>query len=372
MTDWIFPTAFPGWFYGDSGAEHQAIDRVLHLGQLTMGPEVVALEEKFASYHNRRHGIACNSGSSANWLAFAALYHKRENPIQTYDAVMLPGIAWATTWAPALQHNLHAYVADVDDTWNCPPPSLPTNTRLVVTCPVLGNPAYPIDYSEAGVYQISDCCESLGARVDGKLVGTWGDLATFSGYFSHQINGIELGVILTDDDELAGLCRMLRDHGWDRATRQKGFDHEYSFILPGMNLRPLELHAAVAQAQLAKLDASIAARVNNLLDFYEKTENIPIAPQRMIGQASPFGISFCVEDNATRLRLATALRAAGVDCRLPTGGSATRHPMMAYLREANPTPNADRIHDTGMFLGCAPWPIPHLIDRAVQVMKEVL
>ncbi len=106
--------------------------------------------------------------------------------------------------------------------------------------------------------------------------------------------------------------------------------------------------------------------------FRDLTEGLPIVHPRIEGTPSPFGLPFTVESREARRRLVGALRAASIDSRLPTGGSFTRHPYGAPWREANPTPNADRIHDTGLFLGCAPWDISGLIERAARVIKETL
>jgi dTDP-4-amino-4,6-dideoxygalactose transaminase len=105
---------------------------------------------------------------------------------------------------------------------------------------------------------------------------------------------------------------------------------------------------------------------------FASTAPATVKPQRIFdGSIAPFGFAFEVEDNAARRRLAAALRAEGIDARLPTGGSFTRHPYAAPWRD-QPTPRADLIHDRGMFLGLAPYPIPDLIERAVAVMKRVL
>ena len=378
VSEFLYPTAFSSWKPNDGGSEDRAWKRTYASGRLTMGSETEAFEGEFAAWLGRKHAIACNSGSSANWLAFGALCRKQEKPIQSYDAVMLPSIAWATTWSPAAQYNLHPYIADCDDTWNCPPvPLLPLDAKTVVACPVLGNPAHVADWCDPRrsehLYSIEDCCESIGARIDGRLVGTFGDLATFSAFFSHQLSAVELGIVATDDDELARMCRLLRNHGMTRGTDPiNSFEAEYDFVVAGgMNLRPLELHCAVAREQLRRLDQMIAERRRNWDYFYSVAPLGKVKPPRMLGDPSPFGFAFEVESREVRSRLAQALRTAGIDCRLPTGGSALRHPMMAPWRDQK-TPIADRIHDCGMFLGLAPYPIPELIDRAVSVMRETL
>jgi CDP-6-deoxy-D-xylo-4-hexulose-3-dehydrase len=389
-----YPTAFSCW----EDEEHDAMARVRSSGRYTMGPEVEAFEHEFAAYHARKHGIMVNSGSSANLIAVAALHEKIQEPLRRPEIAWLeksngisepyvrhpetavvPAIAWSTTYAPLVQHGMNLHVADVDDTWNAPVPTwLPhANTRLVVACSILGNPSYLDAWQKAadrlGAYLIEDNCESLGAvDGDGLRCGTAGIMSTFSFFHSHQISAIEGGMILTDDDELDRVCRELRAHGWTRDTLQpEGFDREYNFIRMGYNARPLELHAAVAREQLRKLPNFIAARLENWRLFAKLAADLPIELPRVNGTLSPFGLPFTLNEEEKRETLALALRTDGVDCRLPTGGSFRLHPYAATWARQK-TPNADRIHRAGMFLGNGPWNIRDDITRAVEIMRRVL
>lgn len=366
-----YPSGFKNW----GSEEAAAIQRVIVSDWFTYGPETEAFEIEIAALHDRRYAIAVNSGSSANWVALAALYHR--SPIRQRWTAVVPSIAWATTWAPPIDRGMRLFVSDVDDTWNAPARISPT-VDVLITCPVLGNSAHIASaYDEAckaRVLVLEDGCESLGAvSADGRRVGTFGDVSTLSFYMSHQIAGIEGGVVLTDDPELYRLCRQLRNHGWTRDTDSPvNFEDEYNFVLPGMNLRPAEINMAVCREQLRKLPAMVHERRLNADYFRELTADLPIVHPRIEGQPSPFGLAFTVQSLEDRRRLVAALRANSIDCRLPTGGSFTRHKYGAPWREANPTPNADRVHDYGLFLGCAPYPIHELIERAVKVMRETL
>jgi CDP-6-deoxy-D-xylo-4-hexulose-3-dehydrase len=150
------------------------------------------------------------------------------------------------------------------------------------------------------------------------------------------------------------------------------FEDEYCFaISSAFNVRPLEINSAVQREQLKKLPLYRTARRQNWNTFVEVTKGLPITMQVMEGTANPFGMSFSLNDPAQRSPLVAALRANGVDCRLPTGGSFTKHPIGKPWADQL-TPNADRIHRAGLFIGNAPYPIPELIELAVGVMKEVL
>lgn len=364
--------------------EWTAIARVHASKQYTMGEEVAAFEQEFAAYHGLKHAIMVNSGSSANLLMIAALF--AQGRLKQGDVALVPALAWATTYAPLVQHGLVLRLLDCDATWNAPVAKDLPPTKLIVGCSILGNPAYASQWfayarNHAAIY-IEDNCESIGARfaylppgsghgrdIRWQLTGTLGLMNSFSFFWSHQLSAIEGGMVLTDDDECAELCCMLRDHGMVRG--QGGFDSQYDFRIMGYNLRPLELHAAIASEQLKKIEAFQRQRVQNENNFQTWAMGLPIAVPLRHGRPSPFGIQFRVTDNETRLRLANELRAGGVDCRLPTGGSFHLH-KYGVLWADQPTSNADIIHRTGMFLGNAPFPLDEKIQRAVKVMRGVL
>jgi CDP-6-deoxy-D-xylo-4-hexulose-3-dehydrase len=387
---WWYPTGFAAW--GDE--ERHAINCVMKSGRFTCGERVAAFEEAFARYHGRKYGIMCNSGSSANLLMIATLFHLQNRPLQRGDVALVPAIAWSTTYAPLVQYGLHISLMDCDATWNANTFYRPC--RLVVGCSILGNPAdlsnLAYHAGECGAYFIEDNCESFDARLPATngdvsaygdfvgVCGTYGVMSSFSFFYSHQISAIEGGMVLTDDKEMATLCRMLRAHGWSRDVEPPAhFDQEYDFRVFGYNVRPLELHAAIAHVQLSKQVEHKRLRQQNMKLFRELTRGLPIKHPTPYGDMNPFCLNFIVDhnrdgvqlDNSKRADLVRALRAASIDCRLPTGGSFRKHKYGRIARHQE-TPNADRIHDTGLFLGNGALDLSERIGRAVAIMKDVL
>jgi CDP-4-dehydro-6-deoxyglucose reductase, E1 len=381
--DWFFPTAFSYW--GDE--EQEAISRVIESGRFTQGEEVEAFEQEFAAYHGMPHAIMCNSGSSANLIAIASL--AQTGFLDPNKKVVVPAIAWATTYAPLVQHGLDLILADVDASWNADvfdkriEKALAMDGErddpqigLIVAASILGFPANLSAWKNIagilGVPLIEDNCESLGARttIGVRLCGTFGLLSTFSLFYSHQISAIEGGVILTKDVNVANTCRMLRAHGWTRdVVEPEGFEKEYNFVMMGYNVRGLELHAAIAREQLKKLETFMTYRRRNMENFRKLTEHLPINHPSYSGSPSPFGLHFTVGSPSVRRELVAALRANDIDCRLPTGGSFRKH-LYGKPWSKQETPRADHIHDCGMFLGNAPYNIEDKIARAVEVMTD--
>ena len=376
--DWLYPTAFSIW----GPEEYAAIDRVVKSGKFTMGLEVLAFEEEFATFHGMKYGVMVNSGSSANLIAVAALFNLAHFPLHRGDPVFVPAIAWSTTYAPLVQYGLDLHLLDCNETWNAPNSGLDfpfvedMGLALIVGCSILGNSGYMSEWaaiaSDMGALFIEDNCESMSALdPDGIRCGTNGIMNTFSFFYSHQISAIEGGMILTDDFECYELCRMLRAHGWSRdIKRPQDFDHEYDFHLFGYNVRPLEIHAAIAREQLKKYPQHREQRLANVGLFRRLTEGCNITHQKLRGSPDPFGLSFQVDNNQTRAVLAHELRRKGIDCRLPTGGSFLKH-RYGKQWESQQTPNADLIHDTGMFLGNGALDLSNQIKAAVDVIRDV-
>ncbi|HPD99441.1 MAG TPA: aminotransferase class I/II-fold pyridoxal phosphate-dependent enzyme, partial [Candidatus Saccharibacteria bacterium] len=125
--------------------EYAAIDRVVKTGMFTMGEHVAAFEQEFADKFGCKYGVMSNSGSSANLLAIAALFYKKDNPLKPGDEVIVPAISWSTTYYPLLQYGLKLRFVDVElDTLNMDvtkfEEALTSKTRLVVAVNILGNP----------------------------------------------------------------------------------------------------------------------------------------------------------------------------------------------------------------------------------------
>ena len=231
--------------------ELDAIARVLRDGRFTMGDNVRRFEEQFAATVGARHAVMTNSGSSANLVAVAALTHLGRRPLCRGDEVIVPAISWATTFHPLQQYGLKLRFVDVElDTLNMDvaqlAAALTPRTRMLVGVSILGNPA-ALDVmrafcDERDLLFLEDNCESLGATLNGKWCGTFGDVGTFSTFYSHHLSTMEGGLLVTNNDEIAHLARAIRNHGWARdlpadtplGLRQSDdFFEAYRFIVPG-------------------------------------------------------------------------------------------------------------------------------------------
>jgi CDP-6-deoxy-D-xylo-4-hexulose-3-dehydrase len=375
--------------------EYRALQRVIDSGRLTIGPSVQQFEDDFARKFGVKHALMVSSGSAANLVGVAALFYKKEQPLQRGDEVIVPSISWATTYYPLQQYGLRLRFIDVDlTTLNIDVSqlerALTPRTRMVVAVSVLGNPCQ-LDTLRAfcdrhGLYLFEDNCESMGATLGGRPCGTFGDINTFSTFFSHHISTMEGGLLATEDTELYHLARSLRAHGWTRDVpddtsiyerRSDDFFEAYRFILPGYNARPLELAGAVGVEQLKKLDHMIAVRRSNAALFqalFEGDERFVI--QREVEGAHSSWFSFTVILNPgldiDRQRVMSQLKEAGIGYRIITGGCFLRHDVIKYFDydTAGEIVNANIAHDRGFFVGNHPRDLRPQIERLRQVLDR--
>lgn len=375
--------------------ELDAIARVVESGYFTMGKEVHAFEQAFARHFDKRHAVMVNSGSSANLASIAALFYRKDAPLECGDEVIVPAISWSTTYHPLQQYGLRLRFVDVElESLNMDvdklEAALTPRTRMVMAVSILGNPAkldVIRDFCDRhDLIFMEDNCESLDAVLpDGRKTGTLGDLSTASFFFSHHISTMEGGMVLTDDDELHHLLLSLRAHGWTRDLPETSplFEHTgddlfeaYRFILPGYNLRPLEFSGAIGQAQLEKLDAMTMARRRNWQLFQELFGDDPrFIIQKEYGKSSAFAFTLILEPELALERRVVfdRLKAAGIGFRIITGGCFLAHDVIRHYdySEAGPIENAFIAHRRGFFVGNHPSDLRPEIEHLHRALKDL-
>jgi CDP-6-deoxy-D-xylo-4-hexulose-3-dehydrase len=375
--------------------EIDAIRRVIDSNRFTMGENVAAFEREFAAYFGTRYAVMVNSGSSANLAGVAALFYKKERPLKRGDEVLVPAISWSTTYHPLQQYGLKLKFVDVElDTLNVDPAQLADaigpRTRMIMAVSGLGNPA-ALDVmrrlcDKHGLYLFEDNCESMDAELGGRKTGTFGDVGTFSFFFSHHIATMEGGMAVTESEELYHLMRAIRAHGWTRDLpadsplfERRSSDHfaAYRFILPGYNLRPLEISGAIGREQLKKLPAMTMQRRKNLALFDELFRGdgrFIIARENGKSSSFSFPVILNPKRGIDRERVFAALKEADIGFRIITGGNFLRHDVIKHFDydvHGGRVPNADIAHDNGFFVGNHPVDLTRQIVRLREVLDRV-
>ncbi len=262
--------------------------KILNSKQITMASYTRNFEIAFAKKIGANYALMVNSGSSANLIAtFAAGNLMRKNPLKRGDEILVPALCWSTSIWPLVQFGLKLKFIDIDvETLNINVNDLKKNiskkTKAIMLINVLGISSNLFEISQlAKKYKltiIEDNCESLGSRLKSKYLGTFGDFASFSFYYSHQITSGEGGMVVCKKKEDYDILFALRSHGWLGGTRfykrnlslyksyakkNPQLDPRYIFINSGFNLRPTDIQGAIAHNQFKRLDLLIRQRNEN-------------------------------------------------------------------------------------------------------------
>jgi CDP-6-deoxy-D-xylo-4-hexulose-3-dehydrase len=373
-------------------------------GWLTEGRFAESFRAELGRVLQREHVALTGSGSQANLLAVAAACsHLHERPLQPGDEVITPAIGFPTTVNPLYQYGLVPVYVDVEpETLN---PSLDAiahavtdRTRAVVAAHALGNPYDAAGVADLGLVLIEDCCDALGSTLGGRAVGSFGHAAAYSFYPAHHMTTGEGGAVGSDDPVWARAISSLREWGrdcWcppgvnDACGRRfegqfgdlpAGYDHKYVFSHLGFNFKVTDMQAALGLAQLQRLDDFGAARRRNFarLDAALRPLEDRLVLPRSLPGADPswFGYPFTLRDGGGERRraLQVFLQERRIDSRLMLAGNLTRQPGYKGLshRVAGELTNADRITESGVWVGVYPGLTDPMIDWIAESISDFL
>ena len=207
---------------------------------------------------------------------------------------------------------------------------------------------------------------SFGAELDGLQAGTFGVMGTYSAFFSHHISTMEGGMVVTNDEELYHILLSMRAHGWTRnlpkhnkltgTKTDDAFAESFKFVLPGYNLRPLEMSGAIGVEQIRKLPGLLSERRHNATKFKTLMLRYPqFRIQKEIGQSSWFGFSIIVEKGSgfTRDDAVNVLNEHRIDVRPIVAGNFAKNEVLRWFDyEIHGTlENADELDSNGLFIG---------------------
>ena len=384
-----YPLACTSW----DEMELEAMQRVIASGNFSMGVEVECFENRFSAALGSKYSVMVNSGSSANLLMVASLFFRKDSPLKPGDEVIVPAVSWSTTYFPLQQYGLKLKFVDTDvDTLNYNLDELAlavgTDTRLIMAVNLLGNPnqfdqIFRI-IKGSSIIVLEDNCESMGAKLGEKKTGTFGVLGSFSTFFSHHISTMEGGLVVTDDEELYHIMLALRAHGWTRNLPQTNkvsnksvdsFTESFRFVLPGYNLRPLELSGAIGVEQLKKLPQLVRLRRENAERFLTIMSKYPdIRVQKEVGQSSWFGFSMILqgEKRTERASLVTHLNQNGIECRPIVAGNFVRNDVIKYFdyKIVGTLGGADTIHESGIMIGNHHFDLTEQLDHLDSALRQ--
>lgn len=385
-----------------------AVDACLD-GWFTIGRFAKQFEKEFAKFMNQSYCLLTNSGSSANLLALSSLTspHLKEKRLKPGDEVITVAAGFPTTVNPIIQNglvpvfvdvNLNDFCIDVKQMEKAWSPKV----KAVMLAHTLGNPFNLKKVTEFvkkhNLWFIEDCCDAVGSTYNGKMVGTFGDLATVSFYPAHHITMGEGGAVLTGSPLLKKIVESFRDWGrdcwcapgndntcgkrfdWQLGDLPHGYDHKYIYSHVGYNLKLTDMQAAIGLAQLEKLEKFIQQRKDNfqflknnlqsLSDFLalpEPTEN---------SDPSWFGFPIRVKKKSpfSRNKLVKNLNANNIGTRLLFGGNLMKQPFYKNInsRTHGKLENTNTVMENVFWLGLHPALKREMLECIIDTLIRLL
>lgn len=361
-------------------------------GWWTEGRFAKEFEREFKEFLGVKYVSLVNSGSSANLVALTALTSSalRERALKPGDEVIAVATSFPTTINPIIQNRMTAVLVDNDVvTKNARAAdvkkAITKKTRAIMMAHMLGNP-FELDEivrlaKKYNLWLIEDCCDALGSTYNGKLVGTFGDVATYSFYPAHQITMGEGGAVVTNNPLIHKAIRQFRDWGrdcwcdtgcdntcgnrfkWKMGALPYGYDHKYIYSQVGYNLKLTDMQASLGLAQLKKLPRFINKRKENFKILYQHVNTLKryfILPEPTRG-SDPcwFGFPIVVRPGApfTKPELINYLDQKKIATRELFAGNIKKHPAFLNrtdVRVAGSVANSEILMNNGFWIGTYP------------------
>lgn len=369
-------------FYREKETKQKLIKFIRKAKQLSFGDECQKFELNFANWQGRRHAVMLNSGSSANLAIVQALLNLGH--LKRGDLVGFSALTWSTNVMPLIQLGLNPIPVDVElATLNVSSGKLKAilekyPLKMLFLTNLLGlsdDIENIVDIcKKRKILLIEDNCESLGTVYKGKKLGNFGLASTFSFYVGHHMSTIEGGAVVTDNEEVATMLRLVRAHGWDRNLsfamqndiRNKfkvnsTFYSRYTFYDLGYNFRPTEISGFLGNIQLNYLDKIINQRRNNFLEMavpiYSRSDRYYPIRFEHLDFLSNFAVPVICRTKEIRDELVKKCEGR-IEIRPVVGGDMTKQPFftkyMSKFAHILRNSNASVIHEQGLYFGNNP------------------
>lgn len=378
-------------------------------GWLTTGRFNAMFENRLAGFLGVKHLITVNSGSSANLIAFSTLtsWKLGDRAIKKGDEVITVAAGFPTTVNPILQFGAIPVFVDVElGTYNIDvtkiEAAITRKTKAVVLAHTLGNPFNISSVMSLcrkyNLWLVEDCCDALGSLYSGKLVGTFGDIATLSFYPAHHLTMGEGGAVFTNNSDLISIAESFRDWGrdcycppgkdntcgkrysWQLGKLPVGFDHKFTYSHLGYNLKITDMQAACGLAQLSKLDDFIEARRKNfsyLSERLKECEEVLLLPRPTeLSNPSWFGFAITLKESCSvnRTDLLAFLGQNNIGSRMLFAGDITCQPYMTNqkFRVSGKLTNTGMIMNNTFWIGVYPALTEDMLDFVATKIESFL
>ena len=333
------------------------LEEALSRDWVSEGPNVKRFEQEFAQQFGYNDAVATSSGTDAGIVAMSTLL---ERGAQRGDEVITPALAFTASANCILAAGLTPKFVDVElETLNIHPDfiekAITPRTRAIQVVHTMGKPC-TMDRilriaQKHQLAVIEDCCEAHGATLNGKVIGSFGEMGLFSFYAAHIICSGEGGMISTGEPELAALCRSIRSHG------RRGGDLYFHFDRVGYNSKMNDMEAAIGLEGLMMFKETFAIRRGYLLQLQKLLSGLEDrfflyrdGPDEVV---CPHAFPLVLRNEKDSIEgLYEHLEEAGIQCKTLFGSLPTQHRAFAFLGyKPGSFPVAERIGRTGLHFG---------------------
>jgi len=376
---------------------------------LTAGRFNHEFEKRLSEFTGVKYVTTTNSGSSANLLALSALTSEKlgDRSLKPGNEVITVAASFPTTVNPIIQNNLIPVFVDVKiPTYNIDSEQIENaiseKTKAIMIAHTLGNPFDLKKVMEIAkkhnLWVVEDCCDALGSKYDGKMVGTFGDVSTLSFYPAHHMTMGEGGAVLTNDPMIDRIVGSIRDWGrdcycepgkndtcgkrfqWNFEGLPEGYDHKFIYSHLGYNLKITDMQAAVGVAQLKKVDEFIEKRKNNfkwLKENLKKFEEYFILPkEEENSEPAWFGFPLTIKEdvNFSLNELNGYLFSHNADTRPIFTGNITKQPYFKNkkFRVVGELKNTDMMMEKTFWVGVYPGLTIEMMEYVVKTIDDFL
>ena len=366
-------------FFHEYETKNALADFIRQTDRFSMGERCAGFERSFAEFHGVSEAILFNSGGSANLALMQAL--RNLGWLKPGDKVGFSSLTWSTNVMPLIQMGLVPVPIDcARQTLNAMSSTLlerleQVDLKAMFLTNALGLTgdldAIRTLCRERGILLLEDNCEALGTELASGLAGTFGLASTFSFFVAHHMSTIEGGMVLTANEELAEMLRIVRANGWDRnlnAAQQKKWrktygvgselEAKYIFYDLGFNLRPTEITGFLGQAQLEHLSENVRRRQDNYFQFQEairENDDLLTLDTSHLTTVSSFALPVICRTPELRTQYLFNFAGAGIEVRPMIAGDIQRQPFYSkYVEQTFELPETGFIHDCGFYCGNYP------------------
>ncbi len=340
---------------GDIAKEY--IQMAVDKNWVSEGANVKEFEQKFASKFGYKHAIATSSGTDADIVSCASLY---EFGAKRGDEIIVPALTFAASANSILAAGFIPKFVDIEvETLNIDPnkieEAITDKTRAIMVVHLMGKPCEMDSILEIArthnLKIIEDACEAHGATYKGRVVGSIGDMGTFSFYAAHVVVAGEGGMVVTNSDEIANVVRSVKSHG-----RPFGSIY-FEFQRIGFNSRMNELTAAIGLEGMEYFDETFNKRKNNIYKLLELTQGLSdylyLLKEEGYEKVSPHAFPLVLKDKKyDRDKLYNYLESKGIQCKTLFGSLPTQHKAFQFLNyKYGQFPAAEYVGENGLHFG---------------------